>query len=343
MDGSAIIICDNYRRKLTPKHSYKMKKIYLALAAMTLLVLAAGCKKEKEGVYNPDQKIKTIYTAFQYFNNGEMEYEQPKTVSEQWTWKDDHVVSIEYFEDYPDVCATQTLTYDDQNRILSTKLDGRYINATSLCTYGKKYLETMELTMDGQPYITFHFNREKSVITNIVMDVNPEAMNLGKGNKEMQKMLSSMPMQQLLGPAANKQVLKMAEKYAKMAKGNQMVSVTLYLTWDGDNIVSMSGSGMGETMKLDYTYDAKHNPFYNMFGLTGLMEMDMPYMMHGMLSENNPLTISLTVNGITEVDKYNYEYDGKDYPTRVYTEEKESWDGMESRYVSSTYYEYMTK
>ena len=345
-----------------------MKKTIFTLAIVAMLAGICSCTKEKEGVYSPKQKIQSMYFESKGLQGEEVFYEIPKYKSEAWTWVDDRLDRISYFEPMNNIdgendqvsielALTQLFTYDKNNRLTKSEILG-VINMTADYTYDGDFLETLTITEDFRQTLAFRFNHTDKKITSIDMTMK-EDMYID--NRAAKQLMRTNPLRFVMGTEAAERTMAATMEYTKLmaqrgcTKGE--TTVTLKVEWDGDNISKISGSSMGESMVLTYKYDNKNNPYYGLFDIVSFA------------SENVSLFLPLSRHNITSVTEtfvedgeeeshtsnYTYTYNGKDYPTSkthdeigqrydwVYNEETDNYEYVdlgEYHYIRTEYYEY---
>lgn len=345
-----------------------MKKTIFTLAVVALLAGVCSCTKEKEGVYNPKQKIQSVYFESKGLQGDEVLYENPKYKSEAWTWEDNRLERISYFEPvayYTDgnehieieLVATQLFSYDKDNRLTKSEILGEE-NMAADYTYDGNYLKTVSITEQLRPIVKYSFNYTDKKITSIDMTVEE---NGDFDNKAAKQLMRTNPLRFVMAPEAAARTMAATQRYAKLmakkgcAKGSS--TVTLKVEWDGDNICKISGSAMGESMVLTYKHDTKNNPYYGLFDIMGLAGEDIVLFLP--MSRHNITSITQTFAEDGEEESYTasytYTYNGKDYPTSktldeiqqgydwVYNEETGEYEYVdlgEYHDIQTTYYEY---
>lgn len=299
-----------------------MKKTVLALAALTMLAsVFTSCKKDTEGAFNPKQKIEGIYTEETVTENGNQVSKTDKYLSEKWNWGGKTLTSIDFMNENGSVAATEKYTYDDKNRI-ATLTSGSQVGTF---TYDGKEMTKFEVTENGQFAMSLQFEHDGKKIVKIILTtpVDDDDFDFDFANSRI--------VRQVLGNELTKAV-NFAHRNGRMVARKNAVkasteSITMLISWDGDNVSNVSGSlsfmGMSLSMNIDFTYDNQLNPLYgNMAIFTlGASEGNM-----GTLSKNNvtSMTTKMTMPFFGEqkdVINYKYTYDGK-YPSAVTMEEK---------------------
>ena len=351
-----------------------MKKLVFTLAVAALLASVSSCTKEKEGVYNPKQKIQSVYLETKGYQENELVLDNPKFKSEVWAWNDNRLERISYYDQatYYDESSTYTereliytqlFSYDKNDRLTKCEILGD-LNMVATYTYDGNYLETITISEEDSPMVSYHFNREKKKVTSIDMTINSELLEKSVRNTKTAKMLDrTNPLRFVMTPELAAHTMSATKDYAiRMAKkGCTKAESTFTLTveWDGDNISKISGTIMDMNAVLNFKYDNKNNPFYGLFDMSGVMEESMVFGPVLPMNKHNVTRIALSYTygdeSETESQDYSYTYNGKDYPTSktidetmpmtdwVYDEESGEWVIVELgnyRFVQTEYYEY---
>ena len=320
-----------------------MKKTIFTLAVVALLAGVCSCTKEKEGVYNPKQKIQSVYFESKGVQGDEVLYENTKYKSEAWTWEDNRLDRISYFEPvayYTDgnehieieLVYTQLFSYDKDNRLTKSEILGED-NMAADYTYEGNYLKTVSITEQLRPMVKYSFNYTDKKITSIDMTVYQEEFKKGASDNKVAKVLMrTNPLRFVMTPEAAARTMSATQRYAKLmakkgcTKGSS--TVTLKVEWDGDNISKISGTAMGESMALTYKHDNKNNPYYGLFDIMSLAS-DEVFLFLPMSRHNiTEATQTFIEDGEEEsyTISYTYTYNGKDYPT------SKTLDEVEQRY-----------
>lgn len=350
-----------------------MKKTILTLAILALLASISSCTKEKEGVYSPEQKIQTVYLDIKGYQEGEIVYLTPKYKSEDWTWNDNSLVRIDYYElayyygedsdtTVSQLAFTQFFSYDKGDRLTKSEILGE-MNMVATYTYDGNYIETIIITEYDRPYLTYRFNRTDKKVTSIDITVNEDEFKKGaSADKAFKQLMRANPLRFVMAPDVASRTMTATQECAKRMdkKGctKAEMTVTLNVEWDGENISQISGTAMGETMTMTFKYDNKNNPFYGLFGIDFLLnESDASIIPYQSMSRHNitHLTLSYVEGGEEETESadysYTYTYNNKDFPTTkvlemtdwVYDEETGEYELVELgdyRFVQTEYYEY---
>ena len=332
-----------------------MKKIILTCAAAALLMASVSCKKEKEGVYNPKEKIQKIYLDYKVYENGELANEMPKYLSESWSWKEDLLDRITYYQptyseevSIPFYVYTQLFTYDNDNRLTKSEVLG-YANMYATYEYDGQYLKTIKMYENNQYSMGFTFNRDGKTVTSITVTFTSDMIDKASGNKQLASLLQrTNPLRFVLAPEAADQLLTLSSDCAKKVakKGSKldpaMVNIEFELEWKDGNITHYNGRLYFDELDAAMTYDTKHNPYLGLYDLVNTLN-ESSGLHTASMSKNNITSITLTASeattNTTESDTYNYTYtyNSKDYPaTKTITENY----GYRETLVTTTYFEY---
>ena len=330
-----------------------MKKILFAVMAFALLAGVSSCKKELEGKYAPKEKIQSVYQEYAMYYDGEIENQEAKFKSEEWTWVKDRLDRIVYFDqttyevgedeepesEYVQLYV-QLFSYDSDGRLTKSEIIGM-ANMEATCEYDGKELSKMTIKEDGEMVATYQFNHDGKRITSFDMTLGGDYWEMDeKVAKQFERV---NPLRFVLSAEPAAEVMSATKSYAKSAaKAGSKANTTIRfnLEWNGDNVSRIAASYMGETMQYNFNYDTKNNPFYNLFEVVHTVDNNfMPFMP---LSKNNvtAIAILLSEDGDTEAEtetmQYSYTYNDKDYPTS----RKEEETFGDSRFERTYYYEY---
>ncbi|MBO4370616.1 MAG: hypothetical protein J5808_04540 [Paludibacteraceae bacterium] len=328
-----------------------MKKILFTVMALALLVGASSCKKEMEGKYAPKEKIQSVYQERTVCNNDSVIQQEPKFKSEEWTWENNVLDRITYFDQYAyeneegDGMETelvqlyvQLFKYDGDGRLSKSEILGM-ASMKAEYEYDGKYLKTMAIYDEGDMLVTYQFNHEGSKITSFDLTLGDELVD--KNKNAMQQLERVNPLRFVMEVEPASKVMAATKSCAKRSakvgsKANPVVHFDM--EWSGDNVSKIWANYMGATMQYNFNYDNKNNPFYNLFEMVAMVnEGFVPFLP---LSKNNVTGIAETYIEDGESDTYSlaytYTYNNKDYPTS----KKEGDDYGEYRYETTYYYEY---
>ncbi len=291
-----------------------MKKyIVLASTLMVFAMFISSC--DKDGIYNPKQKIAKICR----------DQEGTKVLAETWKWQDDVLAVITY-----DSLGEQYDEFEYAKKTNQLEKVISYVNGVeygyTTLTYDKSLLQKMEMYSNDKLVESAVVEHTKKKITKITVtsyeDIYETDMQKSVSNNErfLRVMRFFMPVQIIENLQRNLQ------------KSTSTIS-TIEITYDGDNVLSQKMTSSEYSVSITYTYDSYANPFYDaLFSGDGTSAMA--------LSKNNVLTNVMSYNVEGQTINMNttctYVYESK-FPTQV--KESTSYMGFES--TSTTYYEYV--
>lgn len=313
-----------------------MKRTFAFATIVAAVCLLAGC--QKEGKYNPKEKIAKIYTERSYSNSYydgtrwivENEESSGKQLSESWTWDGKKLSQIAYYDD-GEAYINVKLTYDGSQLIEATDGETRMVY-----TYDGKKIEKCEVYEGSVLFETMTFGHDGKKISSVTYTyTNAYVKSLDKGVTT----LSRLMMRSLVpdSPVADR-VIKDVRAHA--AKEDN--TYTLNFTWDGGNVTKITATSGAYSTTMTCTYDDKNNPYQGfalaLSGLYGESESGVEF-----CNENNILSVTATYTGEgyteSETETYSYEYDGN-WPvkqTRKYNWESDEYRSSNKRI---TYLEY---
>lgn len=283
---------------------------------MAFVMIFACSSCEKEGVFNPKQKIKRIFE------------QEGKHLEQEWTWNKNLLEKIDYYWGITLTC-TERYTYDKDKVV---KVEGSYEGEYSSYSYyykitydGAKY-KRIDLYGDNTPEESYVFEYKGNKISKITVSVyNYYGWKGG-----------------FLSSIFPKETISIMEKLAKSEKKSKsdVYTYTITYTYNGANIKEQVFTETDEdwigSLKLAFDkYDTKvNNPFYKYFA------EGMP-----VTSKNMPLEVNIieteSEGGHTESWSYKLQYtyvtNKENFPTEIIIREiYEDGDIYEDR----LYYEY---
>jgi len=302
-----------------------MRKIVLLSMVLSLFFL--GC--HKDGVYNPKEKIKRIYT---------QEQGKTKELKQEWTWEKELLTKVEYFKNnYSN--GYNLFSYLDK-RLMSIVTSGGAIITFNY--YGREYDFIEESDMDGRIHskIKFTYDKNKISKTEITLYDYDDMANWKSKNDIIS----------IIEPLFPTEFKESMDKIKSNIKNGTYTTrkITSSFTYDGKNLKEMKSEGVdidGSFCCYTYTYtkyDKNSNPKYHyIFG------NDENGYAIGVTSKNNPLEVKHTYrrswgddNQNTQTESgtttYEYVYNGK-FPTAVKTAVR---NGNGTNYQYTTFYEY---
>lgn len=286
-----------------------MKKYFILTAVlMVFAVFITSC--DKDGVYNPKQKISKVYH----------ESDGVKVLAESWSWDGNLLSKVVYgtTQDEYDV-----FEYDKKRLVKITSFEFGIAASYTAFIYDKSLLIKAEMYEESTLTASMEFEHDGKKISKI------KVTNYEDYDYDMQK---SVNHQRLLSRTLRFYVSQsIIDKIVQNTHKSSSHVTSIEFTYDGNNVISEKYMELDFTYSTSYTYDNKNNPFYD-----ALFLGESP---SSSLSQNNPLTslISYTMEGQTISSKatYTYVYDGK-WPT----EQKATSSYMGQEFSQTTYYEY---
>lgn len=314
----------------------------MALATICML----GACGEKEGRYNPKQKIEKVYRSTS-IEEQRMDAatgtwatvnqtSTPKVLAETWDWDNGKLKKIVYSPEVVPGGKEETLTFTyDGSRVSRIESSTEYM----LFTYKGKQMRKAELydkeVSTSAPFTTYFFVYDGNKVSKIdvhTRELDHKSAGQGMLSRWVEELQASMGWKRLP-----------AERQADPgAKGVTVQYVTL--TWNGENVGQMNVKDDFMNMDVVYTYDNKTNPFNHfLYTLNG-------YTSDGIVFANkNNIVKSVTTVKYAGMEKeqvmedtYNYVYKN-DWPVEsqhesVFTLPEE--DDFRSLERVTHYYEY---
>jgi len=285
-----------------------MERKFLKITTIIALLLCSciafnSC--EKESPYNPEQKIKKIYS----WNE----------LRQEWTWDDDKLTSIFYY-DKNFITNIESYIYD-KNRLLKKIEDkyGYYQISYSNSRYKKIEYFDKESVLMG--IWDFSYRNNKVYQIKFMYSNDYLIDKITKGG-----FISSL---------IAKEFISLIEHSPKGAKESY---VTFTYKYEGDNIaqLKLEFEGTENSATLVYkSYDIMQNPFYRQIDLDNSIYNPHLYTLF-LTSKNNPLELELYENeSLFIIHYYSYVYDNE-LPIEV--ENRFDWEGHQS--ISKISYEY---
>lgn len=290
-----------------------MKKLSIFMSViMIFAIIFTACNKE--GVYNPKQKISKIYT--QYSEEGEL---STKELDETWTWDGNLLAKIAYGDDGNEY---EIFEYDGkQISKITNYYDGEKTGYLSF-TYDKSMLQQIDCYDGSTLSTTAVITHDKKTISKVVItDKNTyeetEIKSLNQRGNIFRLMSLFFPGRSINLIAKN------------LHKSNDFV-YTIDYTYDGNNIILEKYTDEYSVATVTFTYDNKLSPYYQFIGDPEAIAS----------SENNMLTVEQKVTEEGETftfsGAFTYEYDGK-WPTKAIA----TYDDFGYSFSDITYYEYV--
>ena len=292
-----------------------MKKTMIIAALALLMVGVSSCNKQKDGVYNPKQKISAVYEEYRstssYYNSSTYTWEDntpsvtPFHKAEEWTWDGKKLQEIRYFDSDGSIEYSMLFTYDGKRLSRVDYKDYDNLNDVWYTTYeyDGKELATITTYEGGRVYSTCAITHADKKISEIVETYYDYEKGARGGNyKATLRML--FPVGDM-----SERLIEKCEAKAK-TKGTSTYVARISLTWTDNNVTRIIYKWSdGETEMQNMTYDTKKNPYYGFMALGDQDEGFDPWN----LSENNVIADG-------GESPYTYQYDKNDYPTsRMYS------------------------
>jgi len=318
---------------------YEQKNIFTTTIMMALLAgIVAFQACQKEGKYNPEQKISKIYDdVYEHvsFWNEEtetwdvrQELKYPKQLTEEWIWKDDKLSEINYWGLYNGIMTFWGTDYYfyKNGRLDRIEYDDES-DYTKISYNGSKY-DKFEYFSDDILWFSAEFSYENDKVSKIVVE---QKYVPGYTIPKRDPFSSFIPKEFISMMNAD---LKKAEKGVTWETPRKQ---TVYYTYNGDNIKEIKveidrfyGYEIFETKSWVFnylSYDNKQNPFYKK---TDINFWGIDYYVFGVTSKNNPLEVSIGFQKSPDII-YSYKYEN-DFPVEV--------EKKQDIYTFKTYYEY---
>lgn len=272
----------------------KVFKLMLAVLAVSTLMFSS-CKKDKDGVYAPGKKLKTI-ESYSIITSQGTEFKQLDQTTE-FFWDGKKISKIVYKDDENWQMGSITFTYDNKKRF-SEILHESSEDHTSLFKFfyeGKDLVKIVEYSDKDLDDIEsdYIFTKSDSKITEIKHTIYKD-----------DKKAEFSPLQLIIPQ-------DIALDFERQSSTRKDVT-TLSLTWEGSNVVKIVlSNGINDPIINEMTYDNKINP------IKGLYTQSFYYSTAELYSANNILTDSSTLPNIGKLTtEYTYEYDKDDYPVK---------------------------
>ena len=109
---------------------------------MVLSLFFLGC--HKDGIYNPKEKIKTIYLQWE---------NEPKELDQKWTWEKELLTAIELFHNN----TSQGFVHFTYEKKRLVKIETPWGNTINIKYDGRHYDSLEELYPDGRTRSTIKF------------------------------------------------------------------------------------------------------------------------------------------------------------------------------------------
>ena len=304
-----------------------MKKITLLVAVLALGLFFVSCNKE--GQFNPKNKIDRVYSSSSYKSesnyNGYWETESidntPKHLSEIWNWDGKLLKSISYYDSDGELSYTETYGYESKRlATISTGSSDRWN-----LNYEKGKLSSMEYYEGTEKVCSYEFMHDNGKISEVRLT------EFG-GKKSATAKFPVNALRFIIPSANTENMMKAMAKINERHTTKDVYTYSIKLEWDGKNVSKVTYVDGAYTSTYEYTYDEKLNPYYGLFDIeeVGFTEM---------LSKNNVTRYVNREDDYYEEQNYVYTYDGK-IPTMQTHSYTHTYDYNRYTYSYTTYYEY---
>lgn len=301
--------------------------VKLLVIALALVFVGASC--QKEGVYNPKQKIDRVYYSEEviteeydsYDGTWDREVETVlKYVKEVWHWDGNLLTSIDFYSQSGDLFYTENYSYDGKRLTRVSWGGSGYYDIA----YDGNELSSISLMSGTTLETLFEFDHEGGKISEI------EVTTYDSDDKADVALRSIC---RFFMPDMNS---KCVDQFVAMAKkANETKESYTYkigLEWIGNNVHRMVTDYGPYRYSTEFSYDSKLNPFYGMFDFDEFTFTDM-------FSKNNILSETSFYEDEIEEATYQYNYSGN-YPTTKTQSSKYESSTYKRSTTSTYYYEY---
>jgi hypothetical protein len=327
-----------------------MRKIALILTSLAVVFLATNlfteCKK-KDGVYKPKEKISKIYyEVVQYDSLGKLDTNGvniKKTLKEIWRWDKKKLMQIES----GDRGWSWDFVYKG-NQVIKIESGDAVINFTYK---DKTNLEKMEVLDDKERTALIVTVKERSgdKITKLLYEayLHPEERALKNGTSLSDRLEPVMRV--MLGNNVGEALLSNKPSNEKMHKATIIVRTSVDLTYSGNNVTKAQWTYENDDPiplihTYTYTYDGKVNPYYRAISLMLDADVYEVTTQGGFnlfsCSENNIVGYEEAIDTNRTAMKYQYEYNGNDFPTKQTKVEDFQSSGRNYSYKYTRHYIY---
>ncbi len=241
-----------------------MKSNILCAVVLGAMCLTAACTG-KDWAYTPKGEIEKVYSSSEVvdesYNPETDRWETvntsstPRTLVETWHWDDNLLRSI-VFNGEPSTSGQERTAYFSysQKRISLVETEDQRI----VFTYSGRNLSKAEMFDkrhdSDRPFLSYYFKYDGKQLSRI------EVMSSGAAKSQLgtplqQRWLAYMHEAMGVPATAVDNVCREAEDT------KEVIVEIMKLTWSGGNVSSMTIERDYGSMKVDYTYDTKNNPY----------------------------------------------------------------------------------
>lgn len=317
-----------------------MKKIVFYATVLAAAALMGACT-EKEGMFNPEEKIAHIYQSnrlvMEMYNDATATWDtvqqevSPKTLKETWSWDGNKLEKIELYSDNGEKKSTLEFTYE-KKRVSRIEDAVEFVTFT----YKDKNIEKAEVFYkDINPLVpydvyTFTYSGDKVVKIEVVSRGSQKGLN---AHGDVERVLL-----QALLPDTRVAERILASRHG-VRKGEERQEIVL--EWNGNNISRMTIKEGETAMSAAYTYDDKRNPYSHFVatvcGIAGSELM-------AFANENNVTKMVLSVTGgetdeVEQTTDYTYTYTGE-WPETCTSHDVYDADYVRTTEIVTKYFEY---
>ena len=296
-----------------------MKKFIFLLIVTTILAFGVNsCQKDKDGIYNPKDKISKVHAEGKWYEDGELYLNISKQVYQTWNWKKNKLESI--------VMQNGTLTYTYQGKQVSKISAG-----VASMNFHYDGADLTEIELQNISYSMWIKVLERDADRHItklryeVPTIEIKSFEEYKTNFSEIKDLINLGFSNQMADILDKNLERQYKTH--QTKGTSNVDFTFIYT--GDNVTKITVNQDGTTENYHYTYDNKTNPYYQFHSRyteqAGIRPSPLGF------SKNNILSYYAASNP-NFIYKNTYTYDGERIATWSYREY------LEDGYVDWTQY-----
>ena len=232
-----------------------MKKLVFLIAVAILVFGINSCQKDKDGIYNPKDKISQVHAEAKFYDeDGDIYFTMPKQVTQTWTWKKNQLQSIAVQN------GTYTYTYDGKQ---ISKINAGV--STMTFHYDGVNLTKMEVQNTFQSILITILERDAD---KRITKMRYESSNtLGFFDKSFEEYKTNYSeIKDLINFGFSNQVADILElnleKQYKTDQTKRLYFMNFFFTYTGDNVTKLTLSEDDYTDTYHYTYDNKPSPFY---------------------------------------------------------------------------------
>lgn len=256
-----------------------MKKVTVFLStifAIAIVAVSFSSCGEEPGIYEPKKKISKVYEQ----KEGRDEY-----LVQDWLWNGNKLASITYYY-RGEFDGKDEYTYEGNKIVKIIDDNGLYAEYIYADKQFKKinFFDSDDILRSE---ITFQYKGKK------ISTITIYGYNVCKN-------VISMIERSFMGKLLSEKGMKIvAEKLANQSKD----TFVFYLSYDGENLTSISGDGYDATIYSDY--DTHSNIWYNFYPFTYYHSN-----FYNVFSKNNPGKETVYYGESFDSIIYNYTYDG---------------------------------